>query len=317
MLSVIPSDDEELKLEATVIECKISSFSKASAHIAKAKIQVLHGLEQLQRVFDPKSDSIERRYWFSQLYRALVFAQVTFTDNSEEFGDLSSKLRAVLDGKFSIEWNGEVLGYWFDMQGSQEVLETTPENINVYNIPQLVIQGILSGQESSEFVTITERDIAPCDEGDCNESTSLEEAALRELEEMNSRSRKKFLEKKLPTNIEGSISDEVSQDSSVPENVELDVKRSDDKEVSDSAVDREDNPVFSRRFHTDIATLVFNKPFFELQNRIVKGGETLLLIRRFHTGSSFNDCGNEKRFVDIDTTTGLINNFHSQELLSK
>ena len=48
-----------------------------------------------------------------------------------------------------------------------------------------------------------------------------------------------------------------------------------------------------------------------------KGGETLLLIRRFHTGSSFNDCGNEKRFVDIDTTTGLINNFHSQELLSK
>ena len=73
-----------------------------------------------------------------------MFAQVTFTDNSEEFGDLSSKLRAVLDGKFSIEWNGEVLGYWFDMQGSQEVLETTPENINVYNIPQLVIQGILS-----------------------------------------------------------------------------------------------------------------------------------------------------------------------------
>lgn len=241
MLSVIPSDDEELKLEATVIECKISSFSKASAHIAKAKMQVLHGLEQLQRVFDPKSDSIERRYWFSQLYRALVFAQVTFTDNSEEFGDLSSKLRAVLDGKFSIEWNGEVLGYWFDMQGSQEVLETTPENINVYNIPQLVIQGILSGQESSEFVNIIERDIAPCDEDDCNESTSLEEAALRELEEMNSRSRKKFLEKKLPTNIEDSISDEVSQDSSVPENAESDVKRSDDKEVSDSEVDREDN----------------------------------------------------------------------------
>ena len=104
-----------------------------------------------------------------------------------------------------------------------------------------MIQGILSGQESSEFVNIIERDIAPCDEDDCNESTSLEEAALRELEEMNSRSRKKFLEKKLPTNIEDSISDEVSQDSSVPENAESDVKRSDDKEVSDSEVDREDN----------------------------------------------------------------------------
>ena len=29
------------------------------------------------------------------------------------------------------------------------------------------------------------------------------------------------------------------------------------------------------------------------------------------------DCGNEKRFVDIDTTTSLINNIHGQKLLSK
>ena len=62
---------------------------------------------------------------------------------------------------------------------------------------------------------------------------------------------------------------------------------------------------------------VFNKPVFELQDRIVEGGETLLLIRRFYTGSSFDDCGNEKGFVNIDATTGLINNFHGQKLLSK
>ena len=41
-------------------------------------------------------------------------------------------------------------------------------------------------------------------------------------------------------------------------------------------------------------------------------GETLLVIRRFYAGSGFDDCGNEKRFVNIDATAGLTNNFHGQ-----
>ena len=45
---------------------------------------------------------------------------------------------------------------------------------------------------------------------------------------------------------------------------------------------------------------------------IVEGGETFLLVRRFYSGNGFNDCGNEKRFVNIDATAGLINNFHGQ-----
>ena len=63
MLSVLPSDDI-LRLKATVIESKISSYGNSSSHIEKAKIQVCHGLEQLQRIFTPDSNSIERRYWF-------------------------------------------------------------------------------------------------------------------------------------------------------------------------------------------------------------------------------------------------------------
>ena len=63
--------------------------------------------------------------------------------------------------------------------------------------------------------------------------------------------------------------------------------------------------------------LVFQKPFLELKNRIVKGGETLLLIKRLYTGSGFDDCGNEKRFVNIDATAGWENNFHSQNFQNK
>lgn len=69
---------------------------------------------------------------------------------------------------------------------------------------------------------------------------------------------------------------------------------------------------FTGRFHTDIPALVFNQPIFELQDKIVEGGETLLLVRRFYSVSGFNDRGNKKRFVNIDATAGLINNFHGK-----
>lgn len=84
LLSVV-SMGESLKLKAEIIECKTALYKNSDQHIEKAVIQVKNGLRQLQRLFDPQSTSIERRYWYAQLYRALVFAQVTFSDNSEEF----------------------------------------------------------------------------------------------------------------------------------------------------------------------------------------------------------------------------------------
>ena len=41
------------------------------------------------------------------------------------------------------------------------------------------------------------------------------------------------------------------------------------------------------------------------------------MIRRFYAGSGFDDCGNEKRFVNIDTTTGLVSNFHKSDSFRK
>jgi hypothetical protein len=71
-------------------------------------------------------------------------------------------------------------------------------------------------------------------------------------------------------------------------------------------------PVFTGRFHADITTGIVQQPFLKLKNGIVEGGEALLLIRRLNSGSGFDDCGNEKRFVNIDATASLINNFHRQ-----
>ena len=72
------------------------------------------------------------------------------------------------------------------------------------------------------------------------------------------------------------------------------------------------DPVFTCGLHTDIMAIIIEKPLLEFKNGIVKSGKAFLLIRRLNTTSGFDDCGNEKRFVNIDTTTGLVSNFHSQ-----
>ena len=145
------SDDEKLQLKSTVTECKMASIAFANQHKANALGQVKHGINRLSTIFNPNSNSIKRRYWYAQLYRALAFAQVTFSDNTAEFAEFSAKLRAVLDGNFEIEWYGKVLGYWLDMDGSNEVMNDTDEScIKIYDIPQRKIQQLLLGESIAD-----------------------------------------------------------------------------------------------------------------------------------------------------------------------
>lgn len=149
------SHDDKMMLKATVIECKISSEAYLGKHKEKAVGQVKHGIRRLSTIFDPSSKSIKRRYWYAQLYRALAFAQVTFSDNTTEFAKLSSKLRSVLDGNFEIEWNGKVLGFWMDMDGTEEnTIVTDEECIKSYDIPQLYIQKLLLNNTDAEVVFV-------------------------------------------------------------------------------------------------------------------------------------------------------------------
>ena len=163
LLSVV-SVDETLKLKAEILECKTALYKNADEHINKALTQVQHGLKQLKRLFDPCSISIERRYWYAQLYRALVFAQVTFSDKSDEFINLSAKLREILDGKFEIEWSGHVLGYWIDMPGDKET-DYEDDGIIVSNIPQQRIQELLLGSNQTEFVNIDDDVLITVEDG--------------------------------------------------------------------------------------------------------------------------------------------------------
>lgn len=161
VLEAFLTGDEKLKLKATVTECKTSIYANAVQHKEHALEQARHGVHRLSRIFDPESKSIKRRYWFAQLYRALAFAQVTFSNNTEEFAALSTKLRSVLEGNYEIEWNARILGFWLDMQGDEEV-ETVvgDEETLIYDIPQKVIQSLLlkDSIDEVEYVNIDPND---------------------------------------------------------------------------------------------------------------------------------------------------------------
>lgn len=175
LLEARDSGDGKLHLDAIIIECKIAGVANSEEHKEKAYNQVKHGIKRLSTVFDPGSKSIKRRYWYAQLYRALAFAQVTFSDNSSEFASIAAKLRTVLDGNFDISWSGKVLGYWIDMQGDEEIMHSTEtENIFMYDIPQTVVQKLLLGDNIDvNYVSVSDEVL----------TTEEEQARIIELRE--------------------------------------------------------------------------------------------------------------------------------------
>lgn len=166
VLEAFFTDDEKLKLKATVTECKTSIYANAEQHKSHALEQVKHGVCRLSKIFNPNSKSIKRRYWYAQLYRALAFAQVTFSNNTEEFAEVSSKLRSILDGNYEIEWNSRILGFWIDMPGDKEIENVSDDGITICDVTQKVIQSFLLENRVSDvdFVNIDAKDFIEDDE---------------------------------------------------------------------------------------------------------------------------------------------------------
>lgn len=177
----------KIKIKATVIECKIFSLSNMQLHKAKAISQVHHGIKILSQLFNPNSKSVRRRYWFAQLYRALAFAKITFTDDTADFADFSKKMRNVIDGQFEIEWNGTIMAYCIDMDGDKWQIEneTTDSQIETITIPQKVIQRLLLGENEGTEVEFVKDITTDFFEEEINESwnNEVEREPLQEVQD--------------------------------------------------------------------------------------------------------------------------------------
>lgn len=184
-------DEVGIKIDATVIECKIAKYGNKGFHIDNARNQIENGLQYLQSIFNNRSESIKKRYWFAQLYRALVFSEIVFSDNESEFETFKENLRGILDGKFSIEWHARIMGYWIDCQAQDNFIEDfkvsrIAEHGKIYNIPQVKIKEILSDRNDLEFSVISDEEFKYDDTEDKKESdTPFEQAEREELKRIS------------------------------------------------------------------------------------------------------------------------------------
>lgn len=145
------SPNNLIKIKATVIECKMGFYNEI--RVNQAIEQVVNGIRTLSENWNPNSDSSLARYWYNQLYRALVFSILNIRDNNHGYLNFVNKLYSILEGNFEIEFSGKVMGYWLD-DNSESLYEEyrqieefeDVENIKglkICNAGQLYIQKIL------------------------------------------------------------------------------------------------------------------------------------------------------------------------------
>lgn len=146
-------DDEDIVIKANIIECKFAKQSQE--HVDRALGQVEHGYDVLGTIFNSDLESIEKRYWFAQLYRVLTFTEINMMDNDLKFSIISNKLMSILDGKFKIEWSGSVMTYWIDSDINDvhiTNLDSSSIEIKQYEFGQKEILKCLSGIDSFDTV---------------------------------------------------------------------------------------------------------------------------------------------------------------------
>ena len=138
---------------AKLIECKIAYENEE--RVEKAKKQICSGYAILKQMFDPNSQSVQRRYWYSQLYRVLVFQHINYADNDSGFTRIANDMLGVLDGNFTIQWSGEIYTFWLnrDMEKEERIILTDISEIPVEQVVfgQQLIKEMLTGKSTGEI----------------------------------------------------------------------------------------------------------------------------------------------------------------------
>lgn len=188
MLIEIPNNSDAaengkpLDISVKIIECKMSV--NVSGYYDEAREQVSAALESFSKYWNAQNNGIDRRYWFTQLYRAIVFSKLSLDDNAPEYAVISSKIYNILSGEFNISWKGEVFA--FDLKGeSDNIVNNAGENfdISVHTYGQLSIQKMLLPRDDGEALEYVELERDNCP--DENEESSDENDIIMPADSAN------------------------------------------------------------------------------------------------------------------------------------
>lgn len=174
--------DKPLEISVKIIECKMSI--NIDSHIPKATEQLSSGLNMFRQFWSPENPSINRRYWFTQLYRAIAFSVLAVCDDNPYYSVINSKIYNILNGKFRINWSGDIFA--FDLKSEVDGIEDTLIEIGlddceayIHRIGQIDIQKMLipsDDEEPVEFVEI----IHDAQEEDTDDSEEVVEEPIIE-----------------------------------------------------------------------------------------------------------------------------------------
>lgn len=158
-----------LDISIMIIECKMSV--KVEGYYDEACEQVSTALNSFSTYWNNDNNHIDRRYWFTQLYRAIAFSKLSLDDNDPKYPIINSKIYNILSGNFNISWQGCVFA--FDLKN--EIDNTTQRNFGDFDIDirtygQISTQKMLlpcEDGESIEYVQINQdnngKDDSSCD----------------------------------------------------------------------------------------------------------------------------------------------------------
>ena len=168
--------DKPLEISIKIVECKMSV--SIDSHLPKATEQLLTGIEVFKEVWNPSNTKINRRYWFTQLYRAIAFSVLAVADNDPNYSVINSKIYNILNGEFNIDWSGDVFA--FDLKGELDCIEDTPfpndfgcETV-IHKIGQVDIQRMLIPSDDGEPVEFVDMSQDNTDIEDGEEETIVE-----------------------------------------------------------------------------------------------------------------------------------------------
>ena len=175
--------NKPLEISIKIIECKMSV--NIDSHIEKATEQLLTGLDAFKEVWNSENTRINRRYWFTQLYRAIAFSVLAVADNDSNYTIINSKIYNILNGDFTISWSGDV--YAFDLKSEMDCIENIPipneadcETI-IHKIGQFDIQRMLIPNDDGEpfdFVEMVQIDNEIYESEDDNNLTNELQTAI-------------------------------------------------------------------------------------------------------------------------------------------
>lgn len=153
----INNPETSLKIKIKIIECKMGLH--IDNYIEKATLQVNNGAAILSRLWTPQNSSVSRRYWFTQLYRAIAFSKLGINDSDNNFDVINSKIYSVLNGNFEIEWSCDIYAYSLTDDGEDSELSDLDCNdvvpsIKLHKAGQLYVQKMLlpTDMQNENFV---------------------------------------------------------------------------------------------------------------------------------------------------------------------